>query len=1018
MTGHVRVLWVGMLVLAAALQPVGADEPLVFRSASGALGPFVQPGSWCEVVVSLENPGESDQDATVTLSAPGAKGTAHFSRELSVTAGTARMTRVFVLVPPLPTPEQGAAVDIPSQTELGVTLFSPTTGRIRRSFLTQTVTPESPALHILRAAGEPHDTDTYISLGGRIAVCRVGFRDADGQPLPAEGDEPALSGDSEWTSKTVERTVPTGARSIVISPTIHGTGTLEIDDVRVEPVAGAGGAATQPTGEAGPAALQPVTFDAPNETWRIGQVTRVGQAEGDNRFARLTSTDRDTETSFEMEAPLPPGVRAVRISARLRGRELRGGRGLFAEMPRVLGLTRDMPTRWMGLDMVGLLLMTSGAGEQLSPSQTGALLDWVRRGGTLVLASDADMPDLLRGRFGRVAGVAAAGTHRVSRLDVRKRTAQGPRDIGRFELEWPLPMAELLVTDATVHYEANGLPLLTERCVGQGRVFALATPLGALGISRTDPTKLQDVLREVRPGGATSQLAVAPDHVHAGDGEGEAVPADAALRSIAGRRGPAPAVPVAIMAALSGLVLVGGLLLRLRGRGELVWVVLIPLSVCLSIGIYTCGRRQVADEQLSFVGLITPVGEGQVRVQESFAYYSGRSSREVGFTSGAERASIRPTELTSPTRRREIRTGRYLHMPRRTVRTGAGAVFRADALIAAPGLSGYWSFDADGLTGRVRNDMPADLTHCVILAGRRTYRLNAARTEQNTIPADGEVRPRVGPDDMLRHIEYAEPERPGAGRFGATGRAMTAAGATGEFTGSAVMTRIDNIRNEFVSGLIRPPAAVAEQAPPLLIGYTAYCPLDPLPDRDLPRHGWNVVAWPMEFAPPAPEDRAEPVQIPAGFVTTRYRGAMVWNPMTRQFVGSQYGGELTVRAAAPEGFGRLRDTTVTLIVTLRAPGKRLVVRGVEGGEVDKGRRVVPPGAGQTEFDNPRLQDERIVIPDADAFANRRGEYVFILQVEDLGEQPTDITDIPEWRFERVDVALEGTYQEEPNRDSE
>ena len=46
--------------------------------------------------------------------------------------------------------------------------------------------------------------------------------------------------------------------------------------------------------------------------------------------------------------------------------------------------------------------------------------------------------------------------------------------------EWPAPMVELCISGAAVLLTGNGLPLLTANRFGQGHVYVLAVPTGAV----------------------------------------------------------------------------------------------------------------------------------------------------------------------------------------------------------------------------------------------------------------------------------------------------------------------------------------------------------------------------------------------------------------------------------------------------------------------------------------------------------------------------------------------------------
>ncbi len=1022
---RVALCW-GVACLFAAVATSDA-QTLDYRSSAGAVGNYVQPGHWSEVIATVRNPSDESQEVLVTFAAPGGEGgAAYFSSGMLVPPWTARKCRLMVLMPPRPGeqgPTRRRTGRLLPESELPLTVFSPGAGQLKRSYLAQTFSENSMPILIARGDDVAHDTDGYIAAGGKVLECQVRFLDASGEPMDSDGDAFGLAEDSEWMQRTGERRVPTGAAQIVLRPRLFGRGTGDMDDIIVTPIGvpAAEADAAEPAAFAGPGEFDPLPtldFEGDVEGWRIENATT--ETEGGNAFLRLAPRKQDGEEAdaappIELAAPLPPGTTSVRVSIRMRGEGLKGNRGLFGDTPAAFGPTRGLPTRWAGLDMIRLLLFKASAHKELRPSQMRAILDWTRRGGTLMLAADETMPTLLAGPFGRAAGVRAVGVHRVGALDVRSHLPEGEEHPGRFTLEWPFPMAELFAVEADVLYSANGLPLLTHRPLGQGRVFTLAVPLGALDRVREDAQPLHEVLLTADPQEAGGGSAIEPDRLTEPLPDGPS-PAMSALQSIAGRRGPSAVVPVSVIGAFVALVVVAGVVLRRRRRGEWVWVGLVPLAVIVSIGLYAWGRAQVTPEQLSYIGLITPLGDGRVRVQESFAYYSGKETRTLDMTSGSERATIRPWPLISPTERPEVRTGPRLHLPEREVRTGAGATFQVDAVHEMPGLDGHWSFDADGLTGRVENRFPTDLTHCVVLSGGRTYRLRTEGRDDGVLPAGESLRPAVGPEQFLRYVEFESPQADtGGAQFGPViGAPREPSRASGEFTGSAVLTRTDNIRNDLVGRIVRPTPGSA--APPVLIGYTDSCPLDPIPGREMHRQGWNIVAWPLAYAPPPADAREGRFRIPAGFAHMELHGPNLWNPLTTQFVGSRFAGELTVRAAPPEGFGRLRDATVTLIVSLRAPGWKLTVRGLEGGDPD-GRRIEPTGPERTEFIDPRLRDTELRITNADEFRNAAGEYVFVLRTE-LTNTNLSTEDRPELKYERIDVALEGQYEEEQDRGDE
>jgi hypothetical protein len=197
---------------------------------------------------------------------------------------------------------------------------------------------------------------------------------------------------------------------------------------------------------------------------------------------------------------------------------------------------------------------------------------------------------------------------------------------------------------------------------------------------------------------------------------------------------------------------------------------------------------------------------------------------------------------------------------------------------------------------------------------------------------------------------------------------------------------------------------------PVLIGYTAHSPIDPLGGRELVRQGWSVVVHPLTVAAPPPADRDKPVYIPAGFTDVEFshRGSPIWNMLTQAFEASKFPGELIVEARPPAGFGGLREAGAALTISLRAGQHRLIVSGVVGGDASNGRRDE-----LARFEPARLTNQVVQAPRIDDYRGPDGRYVFSLKVDLAGAddgEAVPVEDRPDWAFERVDVALKGKPQ--------
>jgi len=629
-----------------------------------------------------------------------------------------------------------------------------------------------------------------------------------------------------------------------------------------------------------------------------------------------------------------------------------------------------LPDRWYGYDITKMVFLGAMKPGSLRPSQRQALLDWVRRGGTLVVTGSDRMPEMLSGPLGRAAGVAAAGVHHPVRLRV---TAADGEAIPQVALDWPMPMAELLVEDAETLHAANGLPLLTHRRLGGGHVFALAVPLGAL----QDPS-LHGVLSEIRDRSRMRPPVDAAAFAPAGA---------AALQKIAARRGPPRIVPAAMLIAMAGFVLVFGLVMRPRRRGEWVWLLLAPAAVALALGTYLYGVSRAEPQRLSYIGLQTGTADGEASVRCAFSYYSGTEGRTVDIAAGGPRAVVDSIDGGAAMENVTLRTEDTVVLPERNVRMNSTYGFLVDGLVSSGGVAGTLSFGPGGLEGTLRNDTGEDIQSAVLYVNRGSYRVG-------DLPAGQDVAVTIGT----------------AQRLGAR-----------EFTASTIRSATDTLRNELMRAIT--PAGANVSRDPVLIGYTQAAPLAPLSVEGLPRQGWLATVWPVRLTAPPP---GRPLQAPAALMdlTYEYIGAPIWNPFKEEFVDSFRPVELIVLAAPPRQVGAIAEARARLTVSIRAESYQLTVNGVTrmeqrsrggaGRTADGAERR--PSAAVSKWDLDRVEIsafdsptgvKTIDIPDANRFRRSDGTYVFSLAVRSLTDKPRDITDASSWKFESIDVSLEG-----------
>jgi len=679
---------------------------------------------------------------------------------------------------------------------------------------------------------------------------------------------------------------------------------------------------------------------------------------------------------------------------------------LFGEVHFLSGHVAALPTRWYGYSMADMVLLGGVDVASIRETQWRALLQWVRRGGVLVLTGSRSLPEMLAGRMGVAAGVCGLGVHTVDRLTVtgEKFTEQTVR------LQWPMPMVELCPLDAEVLYEANGLPLLTRRKLGKGTIFTLAVSTGGLTPQPLHSLWYQ-VVRSLRSDSPVNDSAFLR-------------PGRRTLQQIEGRRSVTGIVPASIMLALMVLVVIGGALLRLRRRGELVWLTLIPLAIVLGIVLYLIGIGTSRPERLGHIGLISDIGNGQVRVQEAYAYHTGSDSRSVTFTAGRADGVIRDIgqAVTAAVTVSEVRTtDESMELPDQMMQPNSSRILFADSVVATQGLKMALTFDETGLVGQIDNCLGADITDTVLYVNHRTYRMD-------DLPADKQARIQVGDYDLLGAVSFPQPERTAKNKR--TSKAKNnkirkarrqerakqkktkrkvigpvkprpIPPAVGEFTCRAVR---DRKRNELVGSLLARPSLIHDVSTrPVLIGYTEAGLIRPLGGRTVPRQGWSVVIWPIEFqAPPA----GTRVAIPAGLVTRKLRNVMspVWNSWSKQFYPTSRLSELLVLVRPPSPISALKDTTATLTVGIQASGWKLRISGAKHDAAGK----VTLRSEIKSITNPS-GNFTITIPQADRFLDADGWYVFSLQVQRLGAPAVKPSagQATSWSFKSVDISLKG-----------
>lgn len=649
----------------------------------------------------------------------------------------------------------------------------------------------------------------------------------------------------------------------------------------------------------------------------------------------------------------------------------RGGHGGPLGIVRiaVARIPATAPDRWWGYDSAQIVILKTAGPTAMRGTQVKALADWVRQGGLLVLTGGEHLSDLLLGPLGQIAGVTAPDHHEIRSLEVIDANGRGRDPVA---LPAPVTMNNLSLSSAEVVLQGNSLPLLTRRRHGAGTVMVLAVPTAGLAPEglREHWFTIRKALTNKPPVLGSKLVADLTDS----DGAGWS-----ALRAIAGRPAPSPWVPMLILLGLAGAVVLAGLALGRRRRGEWIWLLLVPCCLAGAIGAWAWGAGQTQQARLTTLSVVVGNPDGTAGLYELHACYSGPEEMRTEVTAGHANATVAPLGESDAMTRPVWLCGPMMRLADQRIPINTTRSYSAQTVLALEGVQGHLEFNADGLLGRVNNRLGAEMRDCVLYYNRRTFPAADLEPDQSSsFSIDVEYRAsKVTPARSDNGQTYIE----------------------GDFTGKAVQRDIDTMHNALVGRLLAvPDNNIAVGNTPYLIGYVKRSWLDPLGGRDLLRRAEGVVFWPMQFRPAAPGTQ---VAIPFGLtvVDLSRAASFVRNPATEQFIRTTRPASFPITVRPPTG-SVLQEATAQLRIQMdNALTLRLVVEGLTGGE--------PNGQAVELASITAPAVEVIEVPDADRFRDETGRFHFRLRAEMI--DPTkDVTEGANWTYRRIEAALKGT----------
>ncbi len=539
---------------------------------------------------------------------------------------------------------------------------------------------------------------------------------------------------------------------------------------------------------------------------------------------------------------------------------------------------RFLPDRWYGYSLLEMFLISSSEPADLPDSHIDAVLDWTGRGGVLLITAHSAVERTLSGRLAEAAGVVVAGTHQEYRLE-----ATSAQDKKRFEIDLatPMTMAQLCPLSGTeVLWKANGMPLLTARRFGSGTVFILSVPVGALATDRSRAL-WQAITEQTKRSSPISADAFA-------------AAAQSKLSQIAGRRSPDRRTPVCIIGVLVILFGLMGLFLRFIRRGELTWMVMIPVGLLAAGGMLAWGMTLRDEPRLSFLAMASVRPDGTAHVQQLSTYYTPETE-DVAFSSGSPLGTIRSPSSASISVMGSVEVGNGRTMALEGVRVIANSsrTAYAESPIIIPGrLVTKLSLGPKGLAGTITNQTGADVFDAIVITGGRAYSVGNL------------------PDGRATDVVINDPPLPKE-----------------TYTGKIVRHDKDLLRSDLIAAMISQASGGIgrlSNPSPMLLGWSRQRFLDPL-DATLTEKAESngltlLTSQPAILASPP----GTKVVVPGGLLKLHIGGhPPVWVAKDHRFNESTLSGEVVLTFAPPDAVAELADARATLRITMRAPNCRM-----------------------------------------------------------------------------------------------
>ncbi len=130
----------------------------------------------------------------------------------------------------------------------------------------------------------------------------------------------------------------------------------------------------------------------------------------------------------------------------------------------------ELPDSWIGYDPIDAIILGSFSPNSMSENQKQALIDWLYDGGILIMSGGTDSQNLMGSFIERFLPVKIKGTKIVRSIpSIEKRFSYGLPNIPVV-----VALSEPVIDGRIIIAEDDGLPIVSERNIGNGKIVFLA----------------------------------------------------------------------------------------------------------------------------------------------------------------------------------------------------------------------------------------------------------------------------------------------------------------------------------------------------------------------------------------------------------------------------------------------------------------------------------------------------------------------------------------------------------------